>query len=113
MILPRTAPSWPRSTPPSTSCLGSPGEDPNDYNVLGATAYDGDEGQERARTNIQRFVQAHIVPLSPWRENERSRSLLDGDKEIWWEMKDGVMMVSFDLLVDLRRVLTYSYPVAT
>ncbi|KAI0909203.1 hypothetical protein F4823DRAFT_595622 [Ustulina deusta] len=75
---------------------GKPWEDPNDYNVLGATAYDGDEGQERARRNIRRFVQAHIVPSSPWRENERSRSLLDGDKEIWWEMKDGVMMLQPD-----------------
>ncbi|KAI1419938.1 hypothetical protein F5Y12DRAFT_720129 [Xylaria sp. FL1777] len=72
---------------------GKPWEDPNEYNALGATAYDGEEGQERARRNIRRFVQAHVVPSSPWRENERSRSLLDGDKEIWWEMKDGAMLL--------------------
>ncbi|KAI1349339.1 hypothetical protein F5Y01DRAFT_289778 [Xylaria sp. FL0043] len=75
---------------------GKPWEDPNEYNALGATAYEGDEGQERARRNIRRFVQAHVVPLSPWPENQRTRSLLDGDKEIWWEMKDGVMLLQPD-----------------
>ncbi|KAI0505690.1 hypothetical protein F5B22DRAFT_651488 [Xylaria bambusicola] len=75
---------------------GKPWEDQNDYNDFGATAYNGDDGQERARRNIKRFVQAHIVPTSPWKENERSRSLLDGDKEIWWEMKDGAMMLQPD-----------------
>ena len=73
---------------------GKPWEDQGDYNDFGATAYDGDDGQERARRNLRRFVQAHVVPTSPWKENEKTWSLLDGDKEIWWEMKDGVMMVS-------------------
>ncbi|KAI0432372.1 hypothetical protein F5Y09DRAFT_301995 [Xylaria sp. FL1042] len=75
---------------------GKPWEDPNEYNALGATAYDGDEGQERARRNIRRFVQAHVVPVSPWKEKKRTRSLLDGDKEIWWEMKDGAMLLQPD-----------------
>ncbi|KAI0410069.1 hypothetical protein F4802DRAFT_543236 [Xylaria palmicola] len=70
---------------------GKPWEDPKDYSALGATAYEGDDGQERARRNIRRFVEAHVVPVSPWREGERARSLLDGDQEIWWENKDGVM----------------------
>ncbi|TGJ80478.1 hypothetical protein E0Z10_g8283 [Xylaria hypoxylon] len=75
---------------------GKPWEDPNEYNALGATVYDGDEGRERARRNIRRFVEAHVVPLSPWGENERRRSLLDGDREIWWEKKDGVMVLQPD-----------------
>ncbi|KAI0414916.1 hypothetical protein F5X98DRAFT_348170 [Xylaria grammica] len=75
---------------------GKPWEDPNEYNALGATAYDGDEGRERAQRNIRKFVEAHVVPLSPWRENERSRSLLDGDREIWWEKKDGIMVLQPD-----------------
>ncbi|TRX94145.1 hypothetical protein FHL15_004913 [Xylaria flabelliformis] len=75
---------------------GKPWEDPKDYSALGATAYDGDDGQERARRNIRRFVEAHVVPVSPWREREKTRSLLDGDKEIWWENKDGVMTLQPD-----------------
>ncbi|KAI0452836.1 FAS1 domain-containing protein [Xylaria acuta] len=72
---------------------GKPWEDPKDYGALGATAYDGDDGQERARRNIRRFVEAHVVPVSPWREGEKTRSLLDGDGEIWWENKDGTMLL--------------------
>ncbi|KAI1298537.1 hypothetical protein F5Y03DRAFT_268078 [Xylaria venustula] len=75
---------------------GKPWEDQHEYNALGASAYDGDEGQERARRNIRRFVQAHVVPVSPWKEGERVRSLLDGDREIWWENKDGVMLLQPD-----------------
>ncbi|KAI0541897.1 hypothetical protein GGR58DRAFT_455470 [Xylaria digitata] len=75
---------------------GKPWEDPNEYSALGATAYDGDEGRERARRNLRRFVEAHVVPLSPWGENERSRSLLDSDREIWWEKKGGVMLLQPD-----------------
>ncbi|KAI0474596.1 FAS1 domain-containing protein [Xylaria cf. heliscus] len=75
---------------------GKPWEDPKDYGSLGATAYDGDEGQDRARRNIRRFVEAHIVPVSPWREGEKTLSLLDGDREIWWENKDGTLTLQPD-----------------
>jgi hypothetical protein len=74
---------------------GKPWEDPNDYNALGANAYEGEDGQDRARRNLRRFVEAHIVPRSPWPEKEKAKSLLDGDREIWWEMKDGSKVVSF------------------
>jgi hypothetical protein len=73
---------------------GKPWEDSRDYNALGANAYEGQDGQERAHRNIRRFVEAHIVPLSPWPEKEKTRSLLDGDREIWWETKDGRKVVS-------------------
>ncbi|KAJ8125441.1 hypothetical protein O1611_g8197 [Lasiodiplodia mahajangana] len=75
---------------------GKPWEDPHDYGALGANAYDGDDGQERARRNIRRFVEAHVVPLSPWKEGERITSLLEGDREIWWEMKEGKMTLQPD-----------------
>ncbi|GAP88708.1 putative FAS1 domain-containing protein [Rosellinia necatrix] len=73
-----------------------PWEDPRDYGARGASAYEGDDGRERARANVRRFVEAHVVPVSPWREGERARSLLDGDREIWWERKDGVMTLQPD-----------------
>ncbi|TAQ90094.1 hypothetical protein B7494_g1534 [Chlorociboria aeruginascens] len=68
-----------------------PWEDPNDYNKLGANAYEGGDGQERAHANLRRFVEAHIIPASPWKEGEKIESLV-GD-EVWWEMKDGAKVI--------------------
>jgi hypothetical protein len=68
-----------------------PWEDPEDYENLGTDAYSGDKGAERARQNLQRFVEAHVVPASPWKEGDKLKTLA-GD-EIWWETIDGVKMV--------------------
>ena len=70
-----------------------PWEDPRDYGRLGADAYEGEDGQERAQRNLRRFVEAHIVPKSPWDAGERVRALDGGDGEVWWEDKDGVKVV--------------------
>ncbi|KAI3318520.1 hypothetical protein HD806DRAFT_540134 [Xylariaceae sp. AK1471] len=75
---------------------GKPWEDSKDYNALGANAYEGEDGQDRAHRNIRRFVEAHIVPVSPWPEKEKTKSLLDGDREIWWETKDGSKVLQPD-----------------
>lgn len=72
-----------------------PWEDPTDYETLGANAYEGDDGRERAQRNLARFVEAHIVPTSPWREGERARTIL-GDREVWWENKDGKKVIQPD-----------------
>ncbi|KAI1813414.1 hypothetical protein GGS20DRAFT_479210 [Poronia punctata] len=72
---------------------GKPWENAGDYNALGANAYEGQDGQDRAHRNLRRFVEAHIIPVSPWVEKQKTRSLLDGDKEIWWETKDGVKVL--------------------
>jgi hypothetical protein len=69
-----------------------PWEDPEDYDDLGDNAYEGEKGEERARRNIRRFVEAHIVPASPWEEGDRLKTLAGG--EVWWENKDGVKTVS-------------------
>ncbi|KAI2626055.1 hypothetical protein GGS26DRAFT_563105 [Hypomontagnella submonticulosa] len=73
-----------------------PWEDPRDYEALGANAYEGGDGQDRAHRNLRRFVEAHVVPVSPWAEGDKVKSLLDGDREIWWEMKDGVKVIQPD-----------------
>ncbi|KAM3069341.1 hypothetical protein ACMFMG_010844 [Clarireedia jacksonii] len=65
-----------------------PWENPAEYNSLGANAYEGQDGEERAHKNLRRFVEAHIVPASPWKEGEKVKTLI-GD-EVWWESKDGV-----------------------
>lgn len=68
-----------------------PWEDPKDYEALGQQAYDGISGEERAHKNLRRFVEAHIVPTSPWKEGEKVTSL--GGDEVWWEEKDGKKIV--------------------
>ncbi|KAI0151557.1 hypothetical protein GGR57DRAFT_503828 [Xylariaceae sp. FL1272] len=67
-----------------------PWEDPKEYDAMGANAYEGEDGQDRAHRNLRRFVEAHIVPVSPWPEKEKVKSLLDSDRVIWWEKKDGL-----------------------
>ncbi|CAJ2500043.1 Uu.00g028960.m01.CDS01 [Anthostomella pinea] len=73
-----------------------PWEDPREYDAFGANAYEGGDGKDRAQRNLRRFVEAHVVPASPWAEKEKVKSLLDGDREIWWEMKDGVKVIKPD-----------------
>ncbi|OCT49450.1 FAS1 domain-containing protein [Cladophialophora carrionii] len=49
----------------------------------------GDEGvsaqynEDKAAQNLQRFVEEHVVPLSPWKEGEKIKTL--GGQELWWE----------------------------
>ncbi|KAI1431670.1 hypothetical protein GGR50DRAFT_697770 [Xylaria sp. CBS 124048] len=75
---------------------GKAWENSRDYGTLGATAYEGDEGRDRARRNLERLVEAHVIPVSPWPEKQKVRSLLDGDGEIWWENRDGAMVIQPD-----------------
>lgn len=71
-----------------------PWEDPQDYHTLGADAYEGTDGQERAQQNLRRFVEAHIVPVSPWPEKQKA-SAMAGAGEVWWETRaDGKKVVS-------------------
>ncbi|MCJ1402601.1 hypothetical protein MMC11_005821 [Xylographa trunciseda] len=64
-----------------------PWEDPKDYDALGVSAYEGQSGEDRAQRNLRRFVEAHIVPRSPWNEGDKVETLA-GNK-IWWEGKEG------------------------
>ena len=66
-----------------------PWEDPKDYEGLGADAYEGEQGEER-------FVEAHVVPASPWKEGVKVKTL-EGS-EVWWEAKDGVKFVGLTVL---------------
>ncbi|KXJ85977.1 hypothetical protein Micbo1qcDRAFT_237228 [Microdochium bolleyi] len=79
-----------------------PWEDAGEYSALGVDAYEGGDGRERAARNMRRFVEAHVLPVSPWREGQRVRSLLsssggeegeNGDREVWWEMKNGKKVI--------------------
>lgn len=74
-----------------------PWEDPEQYDLLGANAYEGEEGYERAQRNIRRFVEAHMIPRNPWPEGEKIKPI-GGSREVWWEDRDGTKVV--------RRMLT-------
>ncbi|MCJ1226430.1 hypothetical protein MMC12_003082 [Toensbergia leucococca] len=64
-----------------------PWESPRDYETLGESAYDGTGGEDRAHNNLRRFVEAHTVPVSPWKEGEKVESI--GGRKVWWESKEG------------------------
>ncbi|KAF3001932.1 hypothetical protein E8E13_006833 [Curvularia kusanoi] len=68
-----------------------PWEDPEDYDQLGAQAYEGSSGSDRAHSNLERFVKSHIVPDSPWEEGKKVKTL--AGNEIWWESKNGQKMI--------------------
>ncbi|KFY78667.1 hypothetical protein V499_02232 [Pseudogymnoascus sp. VKM F-103] len=68
-----------------------PWESNEDYNRLGADAYEGKPGEDRAHANLRQFVEEHIVPESPWPEGAKMKTL--GGTEVWWETKDGKRIV--------------------
>lgn len=74
-----------------------PWEDPRDYGALGPNAYEGEGGTERAHKNLQRFVERHMVPVSPWPKEEKVKAIGD-DQNVWWEEKDGKKVVSVYVL---------------
>ncbi|CAD6501538.1 BgTH12-01790 [Blumeria graminis f. sp. triticale] len=63
-----------------------PWESTKDYKTYGEQAFEGAEGRERARANLQSFVQAHILPFSPWKEGVKLKTL--AENEVWWQLKD-------------------------
>lgn len=68
-----------------------PWERPNDYDALGTAAYEGNEGKERADKNTRLFVDAHVLPQSPWQSGDRVKTLTG--REVWWEEKDGKRLI--------------------
>ncbi|KAJ5675095.1 uncharacterized protein N7477_005029 [Penicillium maclennaniae] len=63
-----------------------PWESPEDYSKFGEVdAYEGQDGQDRAKRNLQKFVEAHLIPASPWRNGEEVETL--GGKKLRWEKK--------------------------
>lgn len=62
-----------------------PWEDPREYAALGSEAYHGADGEGRAYDNMRRFVEAHVVPVSPW-DGEKTKTLGGG---VVWVERDG------------------------
>lgn len=71
-----------------------PWEATGDYDALGADAYSGDDGKDRAQQNLRRFVQAHLVAASPWEKDEKAKTV--SGREVWWTEKGGKRVVMPD-----------------
>ncbi|KAI9727964.1 MAG: hypothetical protein M1828_005369 [Chrysothrix sp. TS-e1954] len=71
-----------------------PWEDSEDYSAFGVNAYEGQDGSGRAQKNLERFVERHVVPESPWEEGVKVRTL-EG-KTVWYEKKDGKQLIQPD-----------------
>lgn len=68
-----------------------PWEDPADYARYGAEqAYQGSDGEDRARRNLRRFVEAHLVPVNPWDEGVEVETI--GGGKVSWS-RDGEKIV--------------------
>ena len=46
--------------------------------------------EEKAAQNIQKFVEEHTIPASPW---DGSKVNTMGGQEVWWEDKDGKRII--------------------
>jgi hypothetical protein len=44
--------------------------------------------EDKAAENVQRFVEEHVVPVSPWKEGKAGKIKTLGGGELWWEMRD-------------------------
>ena len=64
-----------------------PWENPQDYSAVGSQVYKGAAGEDRAHRNLRRFVEAHVVPSSPWKEGDKVNTI--AGRQIWWEEKAG------------------------
>ncbi|OQE26306.1 hypothetical protein PENSTE_c005G03381 [Penicillium steckii] len=77
-----------------------PWEDPEDYQKYGeVNAYEGQDGKDRARDNLRRFVEAHLIPVSPWGEGEEVETL-GGVKLKWTKEGDKIKIQPGDIEVD-------------
>jgi len=66
-----------------------PWEDPPD-DTSGISAA---RNEDKAAENLRRFVEAHVVAVSPWREGRKGKTRTMGGGEVWWETRDGKRVV--------------------
>ncbi|KAF9894384.1 hypothetical protein FE257_007887 [Aspergillus nanangensis] len=77
-----------------------PWENPDDYARFGeAAAYEGEDGEDRAKKNLKRFVEAHIVAASPWKEGEEVDTLA-GEKLRWEKHGEKIYIQPGNIEVD-------------
>ena len=65
--------------------------DAGEYAALGSGAYRGAAGEDRAQKNLQKFIEAHVLPQSPWKEGDKVEAI--AGNTLWVEEKDGKRLV--------------------
>ena len=90
-----------------TALPRKPWESNEDYEQLGADAYEGQSGQDRASSNLKRFVLEHIVPESPWNEGSKIATL--AGSTIWWETKNDKRYVSITDILYEQQLTAYRF----
>lgn len=60
---------------------------PDDDGISAAS----DEG--KAAQNLQRFVEEHVIPESPWKSGKENKVKTIGGQELWWEERDGKRVI--------------------
>lgn len=87
-----------------------PWEDPEDYERFGEVdAYKGPEGENRAQKNLRKFVEAHLIPTSPWQEGKEIETL--GGGKLRWTKDGDKIFVSIPLLtIIITLILTSADP---
>jgi hypothetical protein len=66
-----------------------PWEDrPDDDSGISAT-----RNEDKAAQNLQRFVEEHVVPLSPWKAGKENKVQTLGGHELWWEERNGKKVI--------------------
>ena len=73
-----------------TALPRKPWEDrPDDKSGISAA-----RNEDKAAENVQRFVEAHVVPVSPWKEGKTGKIDTLGGGSLWWEKRgDGTRVV--------------------
>lgn len=57
------------------------------------TGVSAERNEEKASENLRRFVEAHVVPASPWKIGEDGKVETLGGGEVWWEEREGKRVV--------------------
>ena len=49
--------------------------------------------EDKAAANLRRFVEEHVVPVSPWKEGQEGKIKTLGGQEVWWEKQNGKKVI--------------------
>ncbi|KAF8424603.1 hypothetical protein EV426DRAFT_83778 [Tirmania nivea] len=88
-----------------TNLPRKPWEDPHDeeeasaQGTLPAELYRGDSGEDRAASNLRKFVEAHLIGISPWQKGKANQVTTLQGKTLWWEEEEGVRKIYPDGIV--------------
>ena len=70
------------------------GEEASAQGAVSDELFRGDSGEDRAARNLEKFVKAHLVGVSPWQRGEENQAKTLGGKTLWWDEDGGVRKVS-------------------